>query len=58
MTLLDGSNLHMLSRKYNVRTSFVSSPLSLAVKGVRGSVERLARYISTFKTVCIDAQYV
>ncbi|KAF8349973.1 hypothetical protein F5887DRAFT_1223050 [Amanita rubescens] len=46
----DGSNLHRLSRKFNVRTSFVSDPLSLAVKGVRESVERLARYIRAFKT--------
>jgi hypothetical protein len=53
MTLIDGSNLHRLSRKFNVRTSFVSDPLSLAVKGVRESVERLARYIRAFKTVRI-----
>ncbi|KAK2461834.1 hypothetical protein APHAL10511_006297 [Amanita phalloides] len=46
----DGSNLHMLSRKYNVRTSFVANPLSLSVKGVRESVEKTARYIDAFKT--------
>ncbi len=53
MTVLDGSNLRLLSRKYNVQTSFVSDPLSLVVNGVRESVEKLARYIRAFKTVRI-----
>ncbi|KAF8641185.1 hypothetical protein AX17_000820 [Amanita inopinata Kibby_2008] len=45
----DGTNLHLLSSKHHVQASFSPNPLSLIVKGVRGSVEKMARYINVFK---------
>ncbi|KAF8622882.1 hypothetical protein AX15_006647 [Amanita polypyramis BW_CC] len=50
----DGSNLHTLSYKYNVRASFTPDPFSLTVKGVRGSVEKIARYINAFKSDVVE----
>ncbi|KAM6498206.1 hypothetical protein JOM56_006154 [Amanita muscaria] len=45
----DGSNLHKLSSKYDVQTSFVPNPLSLTVQGTRGQVGKVVRYMNAFK---------
>ncbi|PFH54572.1 hypothetical protein AMATHDRAFT_131 [Amanita thiersii Skay4041] len=50
----DGANLHLLSSKYNVRVSFKFSPLSITVEGIRESVEKMARYLNTFKQGIVE----
>ncbi|KAF5390298.1 hypothetical protein D9757_002832 [Collybiopsis confluens] len=46
---IDGSNLHALSRKYNIHIGFSTNPLSLNVEGLRGALKQIREHITSFK---------
>ncbi|KDR85097.1 hypothetical protein GALMADRAFT_233720 [Galerina marginata CBS 339.88] len=45
----DGTNLLSLSKRYNVYLAFTANPMSLRVKGLKGSLKLIEGYLNTLK---------
>ncbi|KAF4623151.1 hypothetical protein D9613_001898 [Agrocybe pediades] len=45
----DGTNIFELSKRYGVYLAFTANPMSLRVKGLKGSVKKIQGYLSAFK---------